>query len=339
MPFTPYHFGPALLLGAALWRWLHWPTLIVASLVVDIEPLFALMLLGGYPLHGYLHTFLASAVGGFFVGVFMYFIDRPLKWVYHGLVLVERSLGLKSYLVAGVIGWSVHVLYDAPLYYEMLPLYPLQGNPFYESLSHPALHAFYVVLLCAGATVYLVNTFKVSYDRNGANYALMQVGLLSVVVASLFLSTFDVPMIFSATAIIIGGIIVFYTSLSKLAKQWRTRIMLSMLFMLIAIITLLAITILSLPSLKANFEVLLDTLIHLPTVLLAILWVSVLAGLLLLKRPLNESSSIAMSRLTLMLILGWILAPVILGIPVSWIALVLMAARIGEVKHAQQRAI
>lgn len=338
MPFTPYHFGPALLIGVALWSWLHWPTLIAASLIVDVEPILAFTVLVSYPLHGYFHTFLASLVGGLLVGLFMYFIDRSFKRIYRGLALVEKDLGLKGYLVAGVIGWFVHVLYDAPLYYEMMPFYPLEGNPLYSSLPYPALQAFYVVLLCTGVVAYLVNTFKVSSNRCGTNYAIMQVGLLLVVTATLLLLTFDALTLFLATIMIVGGITVFYTSLLKLVKQWKIRIMLSMLCMLIAMIAFPVIAVLSLPSLEANVEIILDTLVRLPTVFLAVLWISVLTGLVLLRRPLSEVSSTVMSRLTLILILGWILTPVIIGIPVFWITLVIIAARIGETKHVQQQA-
>ncbi|MEM0217711.1 MAG: hypothetical protein QXM73_03040 [Candidatus Nezhaarchaeales archaeon] len=335
MPFTTYHFGPALLIGVFLWSCLHWPTLITASLIVDVEPLLAFTVLVSYPIHGSLHTFLASLIGGSLVGLFMYFIDRSFKRIYRGLALVKGDLGLKGYLVAGVIGWFIHVLYDTPLYYEMMPFYPLEGNPFYNSLPYPILHAFYVVLLCTGIAAYLVNTFKVSSNRCGVDHAMLQAGLLLVVAATLLLLSFDVLMLFLATIMIAGGIIVVHTSLLKLVKQWKTRIMLSMLCMLIAIIAFTVIAALSLSSLKVSIEVLLDTFVNLPTVFFAALWISVLTGLMLLRRPLIEASSTVRSHLTFILILGWVLTPAIIGILVFWITLVIMAARIGETKYVQ----
>lgn len=339
MPFTPYHFGPALLLGVTLRRWFHWPTLIVTSLVIDVEPLLALTVLRGYPVHGYLHTFLGSFVGGSLVGLLMHSIDGPFKRIYHGLALVERDLGLKNYLTAGVIGWSVHILYDAPLYYEMMPLYPLQGNPFYESLPYSLLHALNVAFLCAGVAVYLVNTFIVTSSRCGARYALMQVGLLLIAAASLPLLTLDVSMFFLAIAMIMNGIIAFHVSLLKIVKQWRARIMLSMTLTLTAIIALLVTAILPLPFPEADFKALLSSLLHLPAALLVVLWVGVLAGLILLRRPLSEVYDGVAPRLILMLILGWALTPIIVGVLVFWAALVLMAARISEARALNNKLL
>lgn len=80
------------------------PTLIVASLITDVESLLALTVLERYSVHGYLHTFLGSVAGGLLVGLLMYSVDGLFKRIYYGLALVERNLGLKSYLMAGVIG-------------------------------------------------------------------------------------------------------------------------------------------------------------------------------------------------------------------------------------------
>ena len=65
MPFTPFHLGPALGLGLPLRRYMHVPTFIVASVILDVEPFLVLQFGLNYPLHGYLHTFLASLFVGF----------------------------------------------------------------------------------------------------------------------------------------------------------------------------------------------------------------------------------------------------------------------------------
>ncbi|MFW9956308.1 MAG: hypothetical protein ACFFD3_17330 [Candidatus Thorarchaeota archaeon] len=43
MPFTPYHFGPALLIGVVLLPVVDLSTIIVASVVLDLEPLAVLL--------------------------------------------------------------------------------------------------------------------------------------------------------------------------------------------------------------------------------------------------------------------------------------------------------
>jgi len=58
MPFTLFHLGPGLL----LLTYVDFPTFLVASVIVDIEPFLVLTLDLNYPLHGFLHPFLGGEV-------------------------------------------------------------------------------------------------------------------------------------------------------------------------------------------------------------------------------------------------------------------------------------
>ena len=81
MPFTPLHLGPALAIGYIVRKRVHWPTFILANIIVDIEPLLVLVLgMMSYPLHGYLHTFISSLIMGSLLGYIMYkgLIDKVI---------------------------------------------------------------------------------------------------------------------------------------------------------------------------------------------------------------------------------------------------------------------
>ncbi len=56
MPFTLFHLGSALAVGLPLRRMIHAPTLILASIVLDLEPIAVILLGLDYPLHGFMHT-------------------------------------------------------------------------------------------------------------------------------------------------------------------------------------------------------------------------------------------------------------------------------------------
>jgi hypothetical protein len=63
VPFTPFHLGPALLFGLALGTLFHLPTLLVASVVPDLEPFVVLYFhIHDYPLHGVFHSYLGSSI-------------------------------------------------------------------------------------------------------------------------------------------------------------------------------------------------------------------------------------------------------------------------------------
>jgi membrane-bound metal-dependent hydrolase YbcI (DUF457 family) len=131
MPFTPLHLGPALTVGLPLRKYIHLPTFLVANVVLDVEPLLIMLFGLDYPLHGYLHTFLSATIVGILLGYVMFSFERHLKEVYLKIQLeTNKTLPLKSFLIAGVSGTALHVLLDALLYSEMHPFFPLSANPF-----------------------------------------------------------------------------------------------------------------------------------------------------------------------------------------------------------------
>ena len=134
MPFTPYHLGPALLLGLVLIRWLDLPTFLVANVIVDVEPFMVLVLGMNYPLHGYVHTYL---IGGL-VALILYFVMIQVRPYLDSVI---RSIGLaqewnrKSIIFAAISGIWLHITLDSTLYLDIRPLFPLNLNPFYIGLE------------------------------------------------------------------------------------------------------------------------------------------------------------------------------------------------------------
>ena len=62
MPFTPYHFGPASFLGLLFFSFIDFPTFIIASIIVDIEPFLVIALNLNYALHGFFHSLLGGTL-------------------------------------------------------------------------------------------------------------------------------------------------------------------------------------------------------------------------------------------------------------------------------------
>ncbi len=128
MPFTPFHLGPAVLMGFILLRYLDLPTLIVASVLVDLEPLTVLVFGLPGPLHGFFHSFLGASVAAALLAWVMLRVRGFLTPVYAYLRL-EGDRRPRRFLVAARLGTWTHVLLDAPLYGDLRPFYPLGGNP------------------------------------------------------------------------------------------------------------------------------------------------------------------------------------------------------------------
>jgi len=158
MPFTPLHLGPALAIGLPLRKYLHTPTFIVGNVVLDIEPFMVIVLGLNYPLHGYLHTFLSALIVGLLVGFVMFKLEKPMQPLYKVTLLeTDGTLGIKSFLLAGVFGTILHVLFDAVLYSEMTPFFPWIINPLIGmGLSVFQVYSFCIWLGILGIAYYLV---------------------------------------------------------------------------------------------------------------------------------------------------------------------------------------
>jgi membrane-bound metal-dependent hydrolase YbcI (DUF457 family) len=158
MPFTPFHFGPAVGFGLPLRKHLHVPTFIVANVILDVEPFLVLQYGLNYPLHGYLHTFLLSFFVGLLLGYASFILERFLQPTYKVLLLESsRSLNLKSFLTSGALGTMLHVLFDSPLYADTRPFYPLTTNPLYNPTLSVSL-GVYMLCIWMGifGTIYYV---------------------------------------------------------------------------------------------------------------------------------------------------------------------------------------
>jgi len=117
-------------MGFILLRFLDLPTFIVASVVVDLEPLVVLAFGLPGPLHGFFHSFLGASVAAALLAGVMLRVRGFLEPVYVFLRL-DGDRGSRRFLVAALLGTWSHVLLDSPLYGDIRPFYPLGANPLF----------------------------------------------------------------------------------------------------------------------------------------------------------------------------------------------------------------
>jgi len=156
LPFTPFHLGPGILFGLLLFSYLDLPTFLVASVIIDIEPLLVLSLNLSYALHGYLHTFLGGTIVAFLLALGMSRFRGALTPLMSFFKLEQRA-SFKGIVLASLFGIYLHVLLDSPLYSDIRPFYPLESNPLqgHSMFIGFEIYAFCVVSFIAGGIVYV----------------------------------------------------------------------------------------------------------------------------------------------------------------------------------------
>lgn len=143
MPFTPFHFGPALLIGYPLRQRMDFLTFLVANVIVDVRATLVFFGVLSGPLHGPLHTYLgAFALAVVLAGSVLLFARRYPSVAQQ---MSSRPESVKAVGVASVAGTWLHVTLDAILYPNMQPFYPLAGNPWYGLTSSAIIYGVCVL--------------------------------------------------------------------------------------------------------------------------------------------------------------------------------------------------
>lgn len=165
MPFTPFHFGPHAAAALPLQRYIDVPVFIAANIVVDIEPMLVMLLDLKYPLHGYCHTLLIGGLIGLLFGCAAYPFRSAIGKGMSRLRLPYFPT-LAKMAVSGMLGAWLHVLFDALIYSEIEPFYPLSSvNPFHGLVSDTALYVICALFFLPAAAIY----FYLTRNKNAAD--------------------------------------------------------------------------------------------------------------------------------------------------------------------------
>ena len=166
MPFTPYHLGPALLVGLILFPLLDLPTFVVANVIIDLEPLLVLLLGLPFPLHGPFHSLTLGALAAAGLTLVMPGLSNLVKPFLRSLRLHQTSR-FNRVLASSLIGVWLHIMLDALIYPEVRLLYPIRGNQLLGLTSPGAVYGFCSIAFPLALIVYLLGFIVLRRGRRG----------------------------------------------------------------------------------------------------------------------------------------------------------------------------
>jgi hypothetical protein len=137
MPFTPFHFGPGMLVKGIAPRWWSWTSYAVTQVVIDVETLFNIVR-NHYPAHGALHTFLGGSLAGAATATALVAarhgarraLPRFSSEVERQAPSIRAEAGTGPIFAGGVIGGALHALLDGFMHPDSEPFMPwMPENP------------------------------------------------------------------------------------------------------------------------------------------------------------------------------------------------------------------
>ena len=133
MPTTPFHLGPGLFAAALLFAFADLPTLLLASVILDVEPgsHFILRSFGFSPpfaYHGALHTFIGATIVAVALSFFLVWLVQKYRNRIKLGSYVWNPTG-SSIFIASLVGLNLHIFVDSFVNTDMQPFWPYQQNP------------------------------------------------------------------------------------------------------------------------------------------------------------------------------------------------------------------
>ena len=132
MPFTPFHFGPALLLKGTVPRAFSLATFIAVQVVIDFETLYYLVR-QEWPIHRTLHTLVGGTCAGILVAGIGWLVGRifDARWRRSGLrASALRAEGsFAGTMLGGVLGGASHSVLDGMMHVDVRPYWPFSDSP------------------------------------------------------------------------------------------------------------------------------------------------------------------------------------------------------------------
>lgn len=157
MPFTPFHFGPAILLGLLLLDYLDFPTFVAANVAVDWRAFLVFFGFWPEPLHSWQHSYVGAAALSIALGLVMIKLRPYMEEVLNGMQ-IRQVFNRKKIFLAAFTGTFLHVTIDAFHHPYMPTFLPFEMRPLFGFFTTFELRSVTFFCLLLSFPVYFFHT-------------------------------------------------------------------------------------------------------------------------------------------------------------------------------------
>ena len=160
MPFTPFHMGPGILIKSVLNGSFSLMVFGWAQIVMDLQPLFALIT-GEGELHGFSHTYLGATILAIFSALSGKYLAQLGLYMLGVTSSYKNNIPWIIVIFSAFVGSYSHVFIDSIMHSDMRPLYPFSNvNSWLGYIDVSVLHDICLYTGLIGAGIYFVVQWK-----------------------------------------------------------------------------------------------------------------------------------------------------------------------------------
>lgn len=164
MPLTPFHLGPAFLIGMLFPRRINMAAILAASVAIDIEPVYCLF--NNCQLHGFLHTYVGATIFSLTVVALIIYLGRGQLRKLSDALKVEQDYSIGSIMVGVLMGAWSHIFLDSLMHFDIMPFWPATGNPMLQAVDNGTNYLITVGGFVLGGIVYFWRVYKLKSVKN-----------------------------------------------------------------------------------------------------------------------------------------------------------------------------
>ena len=148
MPFTPFHFGPGILIRSVERRF-SFIFFVISQVIMDLEPLY-FMIRSDWPAHRLFHTFLGCDLAALITVL----IGKTV------CEIMKIRVTWKTAIFSALIGTWSHVFLDGLMHRDMRPFWPFGEQTLTGFVSGEAVMGFCFICFVVGLVIYGLKTRK-----------------------------------------------------------------------------------------------------------------------------------------------------------------------------------
>lgn len=132
MPLTPFHLGPGLFLGALTLKFFNLCTILLGSIVMDIEPMVLLIVNPclSCPHHGFFHSILGAILGSLILAVILYSQKEKLNKLSLKFK-IQQSFSFPVLFFSSLLSWLIHIFFDNLTHFDVFLFWPSHFKPLF----------------------------------------------------------------------------------------------------------------------------------------------------------------------------------------------------------------